>query len=245
MINSKSNSLCVRRAAGSIRSIKWVILPAVMSALLGCGTGKSAAKKEEFFTSGSREADQRATQTMAKNEQLAGSGEGAGEKGRKKVRVAEASANVPGGGATTGIQVEGKLTLFDRLGGEEGISKIVDDFVPRAINDPRVNWQRKGIKGGGIFNRKQSTPGNDTPPNVDSLKKHIVQFFALATGGPTLYEGKEIKSAHAGMKITNAEFDAVIGDLKASLDRLQIPNKEQKECLAIAESTRPQIVTER
>jgi hemoglobin len=44
------------------------------------------------------------------------------------------------------------------------------------------------------------------------------------------------------MHISNAEFDAAIGDLKASLDKLRIPNKEQKELLAIVESTRPEIV---
>ena len=54
-----------------------------------------------------------------------------------------------------------------------------------------------------------------------------------------------MKSAHANMRIGNPEFDAVLGDLKASLDRLQLPNKEQKELLSIVESTRPQIVTER
>jgi len=125
-----------------------------------------------------------------------------------------------------------------------GISNIVADFIPRALNDPRVNWQRKGSKGS-IFGRKDSTAWNATPPNVETLKKHLVQFFSLATGGPAHYEGKEMKSAHAGMHITNPEFDAAIGDLKASLDRLKIPNKEQKELLAIVESTRPQIVTER
>ena len=68
---------------------------------------------------------------------------------------------------------------------------------------------------------------------------------ALASGGPARYDGKDIKSTHAGMHISNPEFDAVIGDLKASLDKLQIPNKEQKELLAIIESTRPEIVTQR
>jgi hemoglobin len=47
------------------------------------------------------------------------------------------------------------------------------------------------------------------------------------------------------MHISNPEFDAALGDLKASLDRQQVPNKEQKELLAIIESTRPQIVTEK
>jgi truncated hemoglobin YjbI len=54
-----------------------------------------------------------------------------------------------------------------------------------------------------------------------------------------------MRSAHTAMRISNAEFDAAIGDLKASLDKLQIPNKEQKELLAVAESTRPQIVVQR
>ena len=67
----------------------------------------------------------------------------------------------------------------------------------------------------------------------------------LATGGPARYEGKDMKAVHSGMHISNPEFDAVIGDLKVSLDRFQIPNKEQKELLAIVESTRPQIVEER
>jgi hemoglobin len=75
---------------------------------------------------------------------------------------------------------------------------------------------------------------------VALLEKHLVQFLALATGGPAHYEGKDIKSTHAG-----PEFDAALGDLKASLDRLQIPNQEQKELLAIIESTRPEIVEER
>ena len=71
------------------------------------------------------------------------------------------------------------------------------------------------------------------------------QFLSLATGGPAQYDGKDMKSTHAGMGIGNPEFDAVIGDLKASLDKLQIATQEQKELLAIIESTRPQIVTQR
>jgi hemoglobin len=72
-----------------------------------------------------------------------------------------------------------------------------------------------------------------------------VQFLALATGGPARYDGKEMKAAHADMHIMNPEFDAALGDLKASLDKLKVPNKEQKELLSVVESTRPLIVTER
>ena len=61
--------------------------------------------------------------------------------------------------------------------------------------------------------------------------EEVAQSVPALYSGP--YEGKEMKSAHAGMHITNPEFDAALGDLKASLDRMQIPNKEQKELLAI------------
>jgi hemoglobin len=133
------------------------------------------------------------------------------------------------------------------LGAEPGISNIVADFLPRVLNDPRVNWQRKGVSEQRFSFRKHEneTQWAETPENVATLRKHFIQFLALATGGPSKYEGKEIKPSHSGMKISNPEFEAVVGDLKASLDKLQIPNKEQKELLAIVESTRPQIVTQR
>ena len=220
----------------------------VLLGLLGCGTPKREDKKDDFFTSGSREADQRASQRMAKDEQLAGSGEGAGEKGAKKAVAPTADTDGAGDrGTNKAATVEGKLALFDRLGGEKGIVAIVDDFTPRVLQDPRVNWERKGVKSGFTLRRQDSkvVTWNATEENVAMLKKHLVQFIVLATGGPPHYEGKDLKSSHAGMKISNPEFDAVLGDLKASLDRLQIPNREQKELISIIESTRPQIVTER
>jgi hypothetical protein len=148
----------VERVARTIRLLMPCLIPIVLVVLVGCGTGKvGAKKKDEFFTSGSREADQRASQTMAKHEQLTGSGEGAGEKGVKKAKVVEPSKDSTTSGATNKpAQAEGKLALFDRLGGEVGISNIVADFMPRALQDPRVNWQRKGMKRGGWFGRNRS-----------------------------------------------------------------------------------------
>jgi hemoglobin len=137
------------------------------------------------------------------------------------------------------------LALFVRLGGEPGISSIVAEFTPRVVNDPRINWQREGIVKGGFFRRDKSVAWSITPENLAILQKHLVQFLCLATGGPARYDGEDLKTAHADMQITNSEFDAAIGDLKVSLDKLQIPDREQKELLAIVESTRAQIVTER
>jgi hemoglobin len=122
----------------------------------------------------------------------------------------------------------------------------VDDFLPRILDDPRVNFDRKGVTQGGFsFHRGKSEEWNATPENIATLKVHLVQFFDLATGGPSKYQGKEMKSAHANMHITNAEFDASLGDLKATLDKLGVGVKEQKELLAVVESTRPEIVQDR
>ena len=212
----------------------------------GCGGGKAQKQGTDFFTSGSRDADQRASQRMAQAEQLSGTGEGAGEKGVKKAKVAVETNGVPANGTNQAAQAEGKLALYDRLGAEAGISNIVEDFTPRVLQDPRVNWTRKGVKEGGLsFHANKSVEWNPTPENVAMMKKHMVQFLSLATGGPAHYEGKELKADHADMHISNPEFDAVMGDLKASLDKLRIPNREQKELLAIVESTRPLIVTEK
>jgi hemoglobin len=228
-------------------SWKWLALTIPAFILAGCGSNSAKKSNENFFTSGSREADQRASQRMAQQEQLAETGEGSGEKGAKKTEAANTNHNGSVNGKTnTAVKVEGKLALFDRLGGVAGISNIVADFTPRVLADPRVNWERNGVKRGGLsLHSGQSVEWKATPQNVTVLKQHLAEFLALATGGPPHYTGKDLKSAHADMHISNPEFDAVIGDLKSSLDKLEIPNREQKELLAIVESTRPQIVTER
>lgn len=189
----------------------------------GCRShDRPAAKDEGFQTSGSRDADQRAEQRISKEEQLRGEGEG--------------GANAK----------KAKATLYARLGERAGIDRIVDDFVERAIADPRTNWERKGVKRGGVLGvGGSSAEWRAKPENVAPLKLHLAQFIAVATGGPTEYEGHGIKEAHAGMKITNAEFDASIGALKATLDALKIGIDEQKELLAVFESTRPQIAEKR
>jgi hemoglobin len=226
------------QTTNSARHMIIAVLLVAFTTLLGCHT-ETQKQNKEFFTSGSREADQRASQRMAKEEQLQGSGEGAGEKNVKK-------AEKKPGSESKGAQAEGKLSLFDRLGGEQGITAIVGDVTPRLLQDPRVNFRRNGDNGGkfSLFHKKTVT-WQASPENVTQFKKHLVQFLSLASGGPAHYEGRDMKSVHADMHITNAEFDAAIGDFKASLDKLQIPNTEQKELLAIIESTRPQIVTVR
>lgn len=206
------------------------ILFLVAAALSGC-TGEKQPEDREFHTSGNREADQRAEQRIARDEQIKG-------------KSAD-STNKPL--LPNPLQASDKnKTLYDRLGGDEGVKKLVDDFSTRALADPRVNWKRVGIVRGGI-NFKRNTPVEWKPNDdqINTMKTHVAQFLALATGGPSKYEGREMTQVHAGLHITNAEFDAAIGDFKASLDKLAVGTQEQKELLAILESTRAQVVEER
>ena len=179
---------------------------------------------------------------------MAGASASTGAKSEKATKAlkTETGAVPPGALTNTIVIVPKKLVLYYRLGGEIGLSNLVTDWLPRVMDDPRVNWERKGVTlGGWSFHRGQSETWKPTPQKLATLRKHMVEFLALATGGPSRYTGKEIQSAHAHMHISNPEFDAAIGDLKVSLDRLKIANTEQRELLAIVESTRPEIVTER
>jgi hemoglobin len=205
-----------------------IALVGIVAALVlaGCGAAAPQSKKGEFFTSGSRDADQRADQRMVKDEQVKSNGGASVQKA-----ASDAAA---------------KKTLYERLGAEAGIKGIVEDFTARAIADPRVNWQRTGVKYGGFnIHSNKSMTWDPNPANVQALKAHLVQFFSLSTGGPAQYDGHPMQAAHAGRHINNAEFDAAVGDLKASLDKLKVGDREQKELLAIIESTRPEIVEER
>src|SRR5438105_1940951 len=108
---------------------------AVSSPLLGgCGAGPQQKQDRGFFTSGNREADQRADQRMAKSEQLKGTGGSGGG----------------GGGGAAASKADAQRPLYERLGAEKGLTAIVDDFTARALADPRVNWQRTGVTRGGF-----------------------------------------------------------------------------------------------
>ena len=199
----------------------WIQTSLLVAGCMFAGCAEDKAKDRDFHTSGSREADQRAEQRIAQVQQIRGEGEGS-NKNPDSV----------------------KLSLYDRLGGQKGVQVLVNDFVNRAIADPRVNWERKGVSKG-VLGIGGSAEWKPTPANQEVLKKHIAQFIAVATGGQAVYDGKDMKAAHKGLNITNAEFDASIGDMKASLDAFNIPVAEQKELLAVLESTRLQVVEER
>jgi len=129
-------------------------------------------------------------------------------------------------------KMEMKKSLYDRLGGEPGIEQVVNSFVGIAAADPKVNFTRKGT----------AKEWAATPENVAKLKTHLVQFIASAAGGPQKYEGRDMKSVHAGMGITAAEFDAAAADLQQALGMYNVGKQEQTELLAVVGTTKASIV---
>ena len=141
------------------------------------------------------------------------------------IEAAQATAPAP-------VPPEEKKSLYMRLGGEPAIKAVVDDFVGRAASNPKVNFTRAG----------SPAEWKATDENVAKLKKHLVQMVCAVSGGPQKYEGRDMKSSHAGMKITNAEFDAIAGDLIATLKKFNVPQAEIDELVGIVAGTRGDIV---
>ena len=124
---------------------------------------------------------------------------------------------------------EVKKPLWDRLGGEKAVKAVVHDFVVLAAGDEKVNFFRDG-------KFKLDSKG------VEHLEALLVELISATTGGPLKYTGRDLKKSHAGMKITDAEFDALAGDLIAVLKKYKVPQTEMDELVGIIAGTRKDIV---
>lgn len=125
-----------------------------------------------------------------------------------------------------------KLTLWKRMGGEEALKPIVDDWVIRSLANPRVNFSRRGSG--------QEWEGN--PENVNKVKKQMLHFLSSITGGPIPYGGQDIKLLHSKMKISEPEFNAMMEDLRASLDKFFVSPFERNELMRRMAETRQDIL---
>lgn len=119
----------------------------------------------------------------------------------------------------------GKATasLYDRLGGKPAITAVIDEFVGNVADDQRIN-------------------GRFATTDIPKLKGHLVDQVCGATGGPCTYTGRDMKTTHAGMRISNADFTAMVEDLVAALDTFKVPQAEQKELLGLLGSMKSDIV---
>ncbi len=119
------------------------------------------------------------------------------------------------------------VTLWNRLGGETNVKKVISDFVDKTAKNPKVDFFRDG-----------KVKGVDVP----MLKKLLVEFVSSKTGGPLPYTGRSMKDSHKGMGITNAQFDASVDDLKEALEKNKAKPEDIKALLDIVNGTRKDIV---
>jgi hemoglobin len=118
-------------------------------------------------------------------------------------------------------------SLYERMGGNAVIVKVVDDFVANVIADPDIKDRHK----------KHFMEGD-----VAGLKKKLVEQVGEATGGPQKYTGKNMKDAHLGLAITDKDFDALVVDLTKALDSNKVGKAEQQELLGMLAPMRKDIV---
>lgn len=117
-------------------------------------------------------------------------------------------------------------TLYKRLGGYDALAAVTDDFLGRLAIDPQ-------------FSRFFVGHGTDS---VKRIRQLIVDELCAATGGPCVYIGRDMKTAHAGLGITQKDWDASVVLLVASLDKFSVPAKEKDEVLGAIGGLKKDIV---
>ena len=117
-------------------------------------------------------------------------------------------------------------TLYERLGGFDAISAVVDDFAAKLFSDPVVGKRFFGMS-------------DDSRENFRQMNKNLV---CNVTGGPCKIISRPAAVAHGGMGIKASEFAIVAQHLADTLNKFKVPEKEHKELMAIIATLRPDIV---
>ncbi|MEP4147710.1 MAG: group 1 truncated hemoglobin [Halioglobus sp.] len=114
-------------------------------------------------------------------------------------------------------------SLYERLGGTDGITNIASDLVDIHMQNPRISPRYANS-------------------DVDKVKNGAATFFITGTGGPSVYEGKDMLATHKGMNIDAEEFLAVLDDALQALEKNNIGQREKEEVLYIFYSMKADIV---
>lgn len=122
--------------------------------------------------------------------------------------------------------VQDKKSLYSRLGGYDAIAAVVDDFITRLATDKR-------------FERFFAGFSDDSKKR---LRQHILDQFCAAAGGPCVYTGREMRTSHKGLGITEADWDAAAKHLIEALDKYKVPQTEKNELLAFVVTQKKDIV---
>lgn len=119
-----------------------------------------------------------------------------------------------------------KPTLYQRMGGYDVIAGVVDDFIKQLGEDPAFKRFGGGRSHGSLVRTRQL----------------VVDQLCNLTGGPCIYFGRDMKDAHEGLEITQAEWDSSIEKFKVALKDHKVAEPEQEEFIAIIQKFRPDIV---
>jgi hemoglobin len=114
-------------------------------------------------------------------------------------------------------------SLYERLGGKEAITAVVDEFTGLVLADSRINAKFA-----------KSDPVR--------LKTQLVDQICFATGGPCQYTGRDMKTTHMNMGVTEGEFNALVEDLVGALDKFNVPAAEKNELLGLLAPMKSDIV---
>ena len=116
-----------------------------------------------------------------------------------------------------------QMPLYERLGEEPGVRKIVNDVLDKNSSNPLIGHHFRNI-------------------DMDKLKQLVFEFFSMGTGGPHTYTGRDMRSAHTGMNITEEEWVSATDDTLWALDKNGIAQQEKNEVIAILESLKGDIL---
>ena len=138
--------------------------------------------------------------------------------------IAEVSADA--GAAEVDAAPPAPKPLFERLGGMDAVKKVVDSFVENVSHDAKISAAFKKTTGAKLV----------------AFKKNLVEQLCEVTGGPCKYAGKDMKTAHKGMKVTEAQFEALVLDLTTALDEHKVSADDKKELLGLLAPLKEDIV---
>ncbi|HKR65919.1 MAG TPA: group 1 truncated hemoglobin [Thermoanaerobaculia bacterium] len=119
-----------------------------------------------------------------------------------------------------------KKSLYQRLGGYDAIAAVTDDFIGRLASDKELSKFFAG----------------HSEDSLKRIRQLIVDQLCAATGGPCVYVGRDMKTAHKGMGITEAQWNLAAGHLVETLDKFKVPEAEKNEVLGAVSSFKKDIV---
>lgn len=124
----------------------------------------------------------------------------------------------------TAAQSTAAATLYERLGGHDGIMRVSDLLIERCRSDKRISNDFQDV-------------------NIGRLKGRIADFICVTANGPCSYRGRSMAASHRGLRIDEARFNAVVEDLETAMDQAGVPYGAQNALLARLAPMQREIVT--